>query len=291
MTLIREFASAKVNLTLKVLGKRPDGYHELQSLVAFAATVGDVVTLDTSRPAGVTVSGPFAGSLAGANLIETTMKLIAQEIPGIALGAVHLEKNLPIAAGIGGGSSDAAAVIRAVTRANDIAPGDIDWTPLALRLGADVPVCLASRLSWMTGTGERVQPLVPASPVTFHAIAVNPLLPVPADKTAQVFRALAAPALAAQSSTGMPAATTRDEITAVVLNGSNSLEPAARAILPGIGLVLEAIARQPGCRVARMSGGGPTCFGLFDDANSASAAAISLRQQHPDWWIKSAELA
>ncbi len=150
MTKFKEFAPAKINLTLRVLGRRPDGYHELESLVAFA-DVGDWVTLDVSKPVGVTTSGPFAGSIAGANLVEVALRRLVIEAPQLRLGSVHLEKNLPVAAGIGGGSADAAAVIRAVKRANAEQVETLDWNAFALRLGADVPVCLISRAAWMTG--------------------------------------------------------------------------------------------------------------------------------------------
>jgi 4-diphosphocytidyl-2-C-methyl-D-erythritol kinase len=173
--LIQEHARAKVNLTLEVLGRRPDGYHELASLVAFA-DVGDVITLVPGGAAGgplvggpphqahgVTVSGPFAGALtnalAGPNLIATTLQRLREACPGLRLGTVHLEKRLPVAAGIGGGSADAAAVLRAVQRANPTLAAAVPWDDIAASLGADVPVCVAQRTTWMTGTGDLLSPL------------------------------------------------------------------------------------------------------------------------------------
>ena len=290
MAVITEYAPAKVNLTLEVLGKRADGYHELSSLVAFTAGLGDVVTLDTAKPVGVSVSGPFATSIAGANLVETTLRLIEIAAPDLQCGAVHLEKNLPVAAGIGGGSSDAAAVIRAVRKANGADAEAVDWQALALRLGADVPVCLASQLSWMTGLGERVRPL-PAD-IALPAVIVNPLVPVPADKTAQVFRALRAGPLPEGYSSGEHAQgpLAGDQIIDAVMRGTNKLEAPALTIVPEIKAVLTALAKRPGCRLARMSGGGPTCFALFGDDAEAQAAAAQLSAGHPDWWVRATVL-
>lgn len=290
MPVIHEFAPAKINLTLEVLGKRADGYHELSSLVAFAGE-GDVLTLDTSLPVGVTTSGPFATSIAGANLIDTTLNLISRAAPGLQLGAVHLEKNLPVAAGIGGGSADAAALIRAVQGANPHAGSDVDWTALAVRIGADVPVCLASRLSWMCGLGERVAPLQFASPLSLPAVIVNPLVPVPADKTAQVFRALRSGALP-ENGVGaeLPEIADAGALAAAVRAGRNSLEKPCREIVPAVAQVLQALAELPGSTLARMSGGGPTCFALFGDSAAASAAAAQLKEQHPQWWVRATAL-
>lgn len=291
MSLIREYAPAKINLTLDVLGKRADGYHELKSLVAFA-DAGDWVTLDTAQPFGVTTSGPFAASIAGANLIETTLRLIEREVPQLQLGAVHLEKHLPIAAGIGGGSADAAAVIRAVQRANPEFAAGIDWATIALRIGADVPVCLASRLSWMSGLGERVAPLALATPLALPAVIVNPLVPVPADKTAQVFRALrAAPLPANRTEADLPDIRSTQELLSVVQSGQNSLEQPCRQIVPSVDTVLKALEGLPSASIARMSGGGPTCFALFDTSEAAQAAATSLLAAHPEWWVRATTLS
>lgn len=292
MPVFREFAPAKINLTLDVLGKRPDGYHELKSLVAFA-DVGDVVTLDTSRPVAVTASGPFATSIAGCNLVDTTLQLIAEAAPGLQLGAVHLEKDLPIAAGIGGGSADAAAVIRAVQRANPERAGDIDWKHIALRIGADVPVCLVSHLAWMSGTGETVAPLKFAERVGLDAIIVNPLVPVPADKTAQVFRALGAGPLPAEFAPfeASAAPMSNAEFVSQVRYGRNALETAALTIVPVIADVLSALRVTPECWLARMSGGGPTCFALFRDQAAAEFAAARILREHPGWWVRATTLS
>lgn len=290
MALIREFAPAKINLTLQVLGKRADGYHELKSLVAFAADAGDVLTLDTTQPRAVTVSGPFAASIAGANLVETTLRLIAREAPRLQLGAVHLEKNLPIAAGIGGGSADAAAVIRAVQRANPELAADIDWKAVALRLGADVPVCLVSRLAWMLGIGEIVAPVRMPQGAALHAVVVNTLQPMPADKTAQVFKALRAGPSGTIAPPPQPVFSSLSDIVEFVSARRNDLSEAACRVAP---VILDIERELENCRghlYVGLSGGGPTCFALFDEQRAAATAAARISAAHPDWWVRATAL-
>ena len=288
---VSERAPPKVNLTLRVLGRRAlDGYHELDSLVAFAHDLADEITLTPGPSRAVTTTGPFGGSIAGENQIGVTLACIAQAAPFLTLGAVHLEKNLPIAAGIGGGSADAAAVIRAVRRANthnDLT--GIDWSAIATRIGADVPVCLASRAQRMTGIGEHLT-TVQALP-ELAAVLVNPQVPVPADKTAQVFRKLAAPPLTAQTLAPSPNhfATRAALLTHMRTIGNDLLAP-ARAIVPAIDDVLAALADCPSCELSQLSGGGPTCFGIFPDMTSAHTAAVALSQTHPSWWIRASRL-
>src|SRR5262245_35322555 len=188
MAVISELAPAKINLTLEVLGRRADGYHELSSLVAFA-DIGDVLTLDTSGAAALRVTGPFAEAIAGPNLVETAMALVAERAPGLATGSVELEKRLPVASGIGGGSADAAAYLRCVAATNPEDGDRIDWGELATRLGADVAVCLEEQAAWMLGAGETVMPVERGLP-PLAVVLVNPLAAVPPDKTARVFRAL-----------------------------------------------------------------------------------------------------
>lgn len=191
--VITQRARAKLNLTLRILGRRPDGYHEVDSLIAFADDIYDIVTLDPSKPTRVTLSGPFAGAIVGPNLVETALHRLTAAEPGLKVGAVHIEKHLPVAAGIGGGSADAAAVLRAVRTANPSFADAVDWMEIAAGLGADVPVCFLDRTCHVTGFGERLVelPRLPALP----AVLANPLADVPSDKTAQVFGRLAAPPL------------------------------------------------------------------------------------------------
>ena len=202
MPVVIETAPAKINLTFEVRGRRADGYHELLSLVAFA-DVADVVSLDTEGVMGVAVSGPFAAEIVGPNLLDRTLALLQERAPELVLGAVHLEKRLPVAAGIGGGSADAAALLRAVAKVNLKQRDSVDWSALAVRLGADVAVCLGCRAAWMSGAGGGVEPLAARLP-TLDAVLVNPRAHVPADKTAQVFRKLGAPALSDGEAAGIP---------------------------------------------------------------------------------------
>ncbi|MDZ4841528.1 MAG: 4-(cytidine 5'-diphospho)-2-C-methyl-D-erythritol kinase [Hyphomicrobium aestuarii] len=303
-----ERAPPKVNLTLTVLGRRPaDGYHELDSLVAFAQDVADTVTLHTVRPdtassratgsvdpalPQVTASGPFAGSIVGENLLDIALRIIATAAPSLVLGPVTLEKRLPIAAGIGGGSADAAALIRAAIRANPGVAASIDWHALAARLGADVPVCLDLRAQRMQGIGDQLTPLPHLPPL--HAVLVNPLAPVPPDKTARVFRMLAAPTLSLEDGrrcSSVPDVTTRDDLLEHMRRTGNDLTRPAMLVVPDIAAVLAALGAAPGCELAQLSGGGPTCFGIFAGAAEAEAAAVSLREAKPGWWISASRLS
>ncbi len=289
--LFVETARPKVNLTLRVLGRRPDGYHALESLVAFAEGPGDRIVLDCGQPSGIVVSGPFEGGIAAPNLCGVVMELVAAAAKGhpLRLGRVHLEKNLPVAAGIGGGSADAGALLRALQRANPGLTEIVNWQAIAVRLGADVPVCLFDRSAWMTGIGERLQPL-PGLPV-LPALLVNPMAEVPTDKTAQVFRALAAPSLAVSAgANSAPPNVSNVETLAALIDGGNDLESAACSVVPAIGDVLEFLRRLPGARVAAMSGAGPTCFAVFADRAGTIRAADHLKQCRTSWWAAAAVL-
>lgn len=283
-----ERARAKVNLTLRILGRRPDGYHELESLVAFADEA-DLLTLDPARPAGLTVTGPMAAILdAGPdNLVSRALARAESALPGLRLGHVTLEKHLPVAAGIGGGSANAAAALRLLRRCNpeprwSAAP----WLEIAAGLGADVPVCLLDRAAIMTGIGERLAPLPVALDV--HAVLVNPMVDVPANKTAAVFKALAAPAF--DPGALRPALMPPADPIATIEAGANDLERPARQVMPIVGTVLDALSEQAGCRVARLSGAGPTCFGVFAGADAAAAAKNALSWRHATWWIRATRL-
>lgn len=284
---IAELAAAKVNLTLEVLGRRVDGMHELQSLVVFARDIGDLVTLDVGAPPGLTVTGPFAGAIVGENLIARALQRLAEVGAGLRLGRVVLDKRLPVAAGIGGGSADAGALLRAVKRANPATAARVDWTTLAAALGADVPVCLAGSASLVSGAGEAVRPVAITSPLA--VVLVNPMVPVPADKTRQVFQALglardgrlAAPGVVPGRLDG-----TR-EIVALMARTGNGLTEAASRVVPAIGAVLAALEATEGCRIARLSGAGPTCLGVFDQREAAASAARLLSARHAKWWVRS----
>lgn len=289
MVSIRAFAPAKINLTLAVAGRRADGLHEIASLVVFA-NAGDWVSLETGRDPAVVTSGPFSETLSGPNILDRALALIKDRAPQISRGSVHLEKHLPVAAGIGGGSADAGALLRAVQQANGAVSDGVDWLALAGELGADVPACFEARPLWMTGTGDRLVEIAGGLP-PLAAVLVNPMAAVPADKTARVFRALGARALdagyvapSAPRFSGMPAL-----LDFMRVHG-NDLACAAETVVPETGAALSALAAFPGCAYAGVSGAGPTCFGIFADEAAAKAARADIASKHPAWWATAATL-
>lgn len=282
-----ESAPAKVNLTLEIKGKRTDGYHELESLVLFA-DFGDRLEYRPNAPFSLSLTGPFAGGLeAGGNLVERAAAAFAQHFNAGQRGAFQLTKQLPIAAGLGGGSSDAAAALRLLRRAHGL-PGKLtDLLPLARDLGADVSCCLFSRGALMCGFGERLQPLAPIAPIP--ALLVNPMRPL---ATGEVFRALDAPALRRMPAPrSAPDFTTAEDVLAYARARRNDLEAPAMALLPVIGDILAALAAAPGSRLTRLSGSGPTCFALFADRDEAEAAAASIARSEPGWWVRPVRLS
>lgn len=284
MSAITVEAPAKVNLYLHVTGKRADGYHLLDSLVAFAG-VGDTLTLEPAEALSLTLAGPTAAALAGDddNIVLRAARLLADhaEIRGGA--RVTLTKRLPVAAGIGGGSADAAAVLRGLVRLWRVTIAEPDLRALGLRLGADVPVCLAGRPTTMTGVGEHLAP-APALPPAW-LVLVNPRRPL---STPAVFKARTGDFTAPQPLTEAPA--TVQALAEVLAARRNDLTDAAIRLEPVIAQMLAAIADQKSCLLARMSGSGATCFGLFADAASAQAAATTLAQTYPSWWTAAAPL-
>jgi 4-diphosphocytidyl-2-C-methyl-D-erythritol kinase len=292
MTPIREEARAKVNLTLKVRGRRADGYHDLESLIVFASGAADEVVLYPGEPPGLVASGAFARAVEGPNLIETTLARLNAAAPDLRLGRVELQKRLPVAAGLGGGSADAAALLRAVLRANPGSSGD--WSGIAASLGADVPVCLLNRPALVWAVGERMVPVEGLPPIP--AVLANALAPVPPDKTARVFRALAAPAAPATREPEPPSladlaslADLRAVVDFMRAQGNDLLGP-AQTVLPAIAPALEALRGAPGCLHAALSGAGPTCVGVFASGEQAAEAAQDLKRAQPGWWIVPAVL-
>lgn len=282
---IVEYARAKINLSLTVLGRRPDGYHELESLVTFA-DLHDLVTLAPGAECGVVVAGPFANYIGGENLLIRALALLRDAAPGLRLGSVRLDKHLPVAAGLGGGSADAAALLRAVRRANAERSAGVPWLEIAARLGADVPVCLGGRPAVMRGRGEVITPVTRLPQL--DAVLVNPLLLL---STADVFAALKAPPAPAGLPLPVPVAFARpEELLDCMRARGNDLERPAMQLLPVIGEVKAALAAQPNCRLAAMTGSGPTCFGIFSDKAEARRAADRIASAHPHWWVKSASL-
>jgi len=281
-----EAAPAKINLALHVTGRRPDGYHTLDTLVAFAG-LGDELTALPAADDSLVLTGPFARTLVGTpdNLVLRAVTAFRARWPerlpaGLAL---TLAKNLPVAAGLGGGSADAAAALRlCAALAGGTVPTEL--FDLARSLGADVPMCLYSRPARVGGIGERVAPLA-AFPAC-HVVLVNPLEPV---ATAEIFRHLAHadnPGLPA-----LPEPLTRPAQLGLWLAGTrNDLEPAATALVPAIAPLVAELAAAPGCMLARMSGSGATVFGLFGASAPAHQAAHDLRAAHPAHWVAAAPL-
>jgi 4-diphosphocytidyl-2-C-methyl-D-erythritol kinase len=275
-------APAKVNLTLRVLGRRADGYHDIESLVAFAGC-GDRLRFSPGGTLALTVRGPGA-ALAGDNadnLVLKAARALAARIPGIGLGTFDLDKQLPVAAGLGGGSADAAAALRLLARTDDLALDDPRLHDAARATGADVPVCLDPRIRVMRGIGEVLSaPLeLPALP----AVLVNPGVAV---ATKAVF-AGCTPRPAPPLDLAALAKMTGAEQFVTWLGGqSNDLETPAIALAPAITDVLAALRKLTGCRLARMSGSGATCFAVFATAAEAGAAAEVLREKYPDWWVQ-----
>lgn len=284
----REFARAKINLTLRVLGRRADGYHELESLVVFA-DIGDRVSLVPGGTSALEVSGPFAAAIAGQNLIDQAVAAVKARWGEARVGRIELVKELPVAAGIGGGSADAAATLRLLRAANGDIGSDEDWHEIALSLGSDVPVCFLSRAAILRGRGEHVAPLTrfPA----LHAVIVNPRVPL---STAQVFAALKAPPLDdgyRSSPQPLPACQSLASLSKYMSENLNDLEPAARRLCPVIDAVLGALTMCKGVLASRMSGSGPTCFALFATAEDAAAAAARLTAAEPRWWVAAAAIS
>lgn len=285
MTLV-ELAPAKINLTLAVHGRRLDGYHDLTSIVAFAGAA-DRVTLEPGDVFSLAVTGPrgaACGSVAD-NLIGKAAAALSARISGLVTGHFTLSKRLPVAAGIGGGSADAAAALRLLARANGVALNDARLTEAAAICGADVPACLMSRATIAAGIGERLRLVhVPRMAV----VLVNPGIALP---TAEVFTALGLKPGEAARQAQAPAAErpgardTKAWLDFLRAHG-NDLEPAAIRLRPQIDDVLAALRATKGCGLARMSGSGATCFEFYDSARAAFAAVRILRRAHPGWWVR-----
>lgn len=281
-------APAKINLTLHVLGRRADGYHQLESLVAFTGS-GDLLRLSPDGELALTVAGPTA-TAAGCgddNLVLRAAKNLAERVDGLRLGAFHLTKLLPVAAGIGGGSSDAAAALRLLAKANELAANDPRLLEAARAAGADVPICLTPRAGMMRGAGEDIAALaLPALP----AVLVNPGVPV---ETRRVFARLGLAPGERTNEAAHPAVRANmdeDALWAALRKGRNDLEDAACVDAPVIVDALAVLGAAKGCRLARMSGSGATCFALFATRRAASHAASVIRKQHPSWWVRAAIL-
>ena len=292
--MLIEEGRAKVNLTLRVVGRRVDGYHELESVVAFA-DCADRLSLAPGAALDLTMSGPLAQACGETsdNLVLKAAHLLGARVPGLKIGSFTLDKVLPVAAGIGGGSADAAAALRLLAQLNGLALDDRRLLDVALETGADVPVCLTSRACDMTGVGESLLPLsLPIMP----CVLVNPRVPV---ATRDVFKALGLRngelLVGASDVIRAPAwpekgASVEDWVE-VLAASSNDLEAPATRIQPVIGEVIAALSATNGAWLARMSGSGATCFAIFENTAEAQRAAQKIQLDHPQWWVHAGVLS
>ena len=282
-------APAKVNLTLHILGRRADGWHDLDSTVAFAGCC-DWLSFEPGEALSLSIDGPTAEAAGeiGDNLILRAARELRDRAPEARLGRFHLSKNLPVAAGLGGGSSDAAAALRALAHENNLVADDPRLWAAAQATGADVPVCLIPQSRTMSGRGEKLGPLLRLPPL--FAVLANPRVAV---ATPAVFArlGLAKGAASGRAAPPAPDAGSNRSATLVALQqGRNDMQAAACALEPAISDVLEALSALGGASLVRMSGSGATCFAVFDDRFAASRAAQSLAREHPDWWVKATVL-
>ena len=272
-------ARAKVNLYLHVTGRRDDGYHEIDSLIV-RTDLADRLWLTPADEDGLEIAGPFAAALddgrAGGNLVMRALSAVRGASGRADRFHVRLEKNIPVAAGLGGGSADAAATLGAA--AGRLGFGG-DLAPLALSLGADVPACLTDRPVLASGIGERAA-AAPALP-SCALVLVNPLAPVP---TAAVF-ARRRGGFSASGPLDAPSPTL-EALAAALAERSNDLEEAAIALEPAIAEALDALAAEAAVRLARMSGSGATCFGLVATVAEARSAAAAIAARRPGWWCE-----
>jgi 4-diphosphocytidyl-2-C-methyl-D-erythritol kinase len=284
-TAVAAFAAAKVNLYLHIVGRRPDGYHLVDSLVGFA-DIGDRLVALPAASLSLEIGGPVAAELGTAsteNLVLRAARVLASEA-GVASGAaIRLEKNLPVAAGLGGGSSDAAAALRALSALWHLPIGEAALCRLGLMLGADLPVCLQARPAWVGGIGDEVDavPDLPAAGI----LLVNPRRRL---STAAVFAARRGPFGMPGRFSPMPrdAAALAQALSAC----RNDLAEAAIGLVPEISQVLAALAGLEGALLARMSGSGSSCFALFIDRPAAEMAGTRLTREQPQWWCAAGTL-
>jgi 4-diphosphocytidyl-2-C-methyl-D-erythritol kinase len=272
--VLEAFAPAKVNLSLRVIARRPDGYHELVSLVTFAS-VGDRLTLTPGPALTLDVVGPTA-AVAGAgadNLVLMAARSRAERVATLRAGHFRLSKRLPVAAGIGGGSADAAAALRLLVRLWSVEASETDLLDLAAGLGADVPACLLSRTVRGGGRGDRLEPVE----LGFGGAPLLLVNPGVALSTADVFRRWSAPG--------------SGPLAADLGSASNDLEEPAVELAPAIGAVLGRLRDARGALLVRMSGSGATCFALFESEPARDRAAAEMHVAEPGWWQLSTRLA
>lgn len=291
---LEELARAKVNLTLRVIGRRTDGYHDLESVVVFA-DCADRLTFTPGGDLALIATGPRAQECGdnNDNLVIKAARLLGEQIKGLTFGTFALDKHLPVAAGIGGGSADAAAALRLLVRANNLELDDPRVMDVARLTGADVPVCVQSHACVMTGVGEN---LLQLSLPRLLCVMVNPRVPV---ATKDVFQELGlkngqlrvGPGDVLRAPSWPSEGASVDDWIAAVSAGTNDLEAPALKVEPIIGDVLAALGAAEGVRLARMSGSGATCFALFDNDTDAQRAAHAIQLAYPLWWVHAGALS
>lgn len=274
-----ERAPAKINLTLRVLGRRADGYHELESLVAFAE-LADTLVLQRGDNAALDVSGPFAAASgpAAENLVLKALGALRERVAGLKAGRFMLEKNVPVAAGLGGGSADAAAALRLLARLNDLAIDDPRLAAAARATGADVPVCLDPRARIMRGVGDEL-----SAPLDLPSLPVLLVNPGVALATRDVFAKFTVAHASERSLANVP--DRPDAAISFLASHGNDLTQAAIACAPAVAEVTERLRAVPGAKLARMSGSGATCFALFSSIGEAASGAKLLQAERKGWWI------
>jgi len=282
--IISFFAPAKINLYLHITAKRRDGYHSLESLVAFA-NYGDEISVAPSDKLTLTINGPCSKGLQSNadNIVIKAAKLLANSNGVDQKAKITLTKNLPISSGMGGGSADAAATLHALSKLWNLSLKTIDFSNLAEKLGADVSVCLKNTPSIITGIGEKVM-LAPKLPNLWF-ILVNPGIPV---STRKVFAAHKEKNSATHAFKTRPQ--TVKELASLLSEFRNDLTPAAIETAPIIEEVLKVVQAEKKQLLTRLSGSGATCFALFEEKNAAVEAARGLKMKYPKWWIKATAL-
>ena len=284
-----ENAPAKVNLTLRVLSRRDDGFHEIESLVAFA-DFGDRLSFSHGGDLTLTVRGPNAVAVGEGddNLVLKAARALAARRSDIVLGTFDLDKRLPVAGGLGGGSADAAAALRLIAQANGLAADDPHLYAAALATGADVPVCLDPRPRIMRGIGEVLSG--PLALPSLPAVLVNPGVALATKSVFAGWKPASAETVALDAAV-IGKLTDTEELLILVAAQSNDLEGPAIALRPVVADALAELRALAGCRLARMSGSGATCFGLFASAGEAAAAEKVLSVKQPGWWARATRLA
>ncbi len=293
MNRLQSRASAKVNLTLRVLGKRADGYHDLVSLIAFA-DIGDELAFIPGEKLGLKLMGPNAAATGAVsdNLVLVAARALAERIEGLTLGRFELTKHLPVGAGLGGGSADAAAALRLIAEANGLSLGDPRILTAARKAGADAPVCLESKARLVTDIGERL-----SQPLQLPPLPVVIVFPGIALATNEVFETHDESGLESLSGSfaDHPASDAipleRNKLIAFLNSQTNDLTRTAHELAPVISTVDERLYRTAGVRLVRMSGSGSSVFALYDEIALAEKAADEIRAERSDWWIAATTLS